>query len=112
EIAGSRGSRPEKNGAVPNGARWRLDSLAELDAEGIVEIIKTTQSGMTNEQFSSIVAEWLATTRDSRFGRFFTELVYQPMLELLGYLRLNEFKSFIVSGTGADGLKHYLSSAV
>jgi hypothetical protein len=47
-------------------------------------------------------AEWLATAKDPRFGRFYTDLVYQPMLELLDYLRANEFKSFIVSGTGAD----------
>ena len=82
-----------------------LDSLATLDADGIIEIIKATQSGMSTEQFSDIVAEWLATAKDPRFGRVYTDLVYQPMLELLDYLRANEFKSFIVSGNGADFIR-------
>jgi phosphoglycolate phosphatase-like HAD superfamily hydrolase len=82
-----------------------LNILVTLGAKGIIEIIKATQSGMSTEQFSNIVAEWLATARDPRFGRFYTDLVYQPMLELLDYLRVNEFKSFIVSGTGADFIR-------
>jgi phosphoglycolate phosphatase-like HAD superfamily hydrolase len=82
-----------------------LNSLATLDADVMIEIIRTTQSGMSTEQFSNIVAEWLASATDQRFGRVFTDLVYQPMLELLDYLRENEFKSFIVSGTGADFIR-------
>ena len=82
-----------------------LNILVTLGAKGIIEIIKVTQSGMSTEQFSNIVAEWLATAKDPRFGRFYTDLVYQPMLELLDYLRVNEFKSFIVSGTGADFIR-------
>jgi hypothetical protein len=79
-----------------------LNILVTLDAKGIIEIIKAAQSGMSTEEFSNIVAGWLATAKDPRFGRVYTDLVYQPMLELLDYLRANEFKSFIVSGTGAD----------
>jgi phosphoglycolate phosphatase-like HAD superfamily hydrolase len=82
-----------------------LDSLATLDADGIIEIIKVTQSGMSTEQFSGIVSEWLATAKDPRFGRVYTDLVYQPMLELLSYLGANEFKIFIVSGNGADFIR-------
>lgn len=82
-----------------------LDRLATLDADGIIEIIKATQSGMSTEQFSGIVAEWLDTAKDPRFGRVYTDLVYQPMLELLDYLRANEFKIFIVSGNGADFIR-------
>jgi hypothetical protein len=82
-----------------------LDGLATLGAEEIIEIIKTTQSGMTTEQFSAIVAEWLGTAKHPRFGCLHTELAYQPMLELLDYLRANEFKNFIVSGTGADFIR-------
>jgi phosphoserine phosphatase len=82
-----------------------LERLATLGAEGIIEIIKTTQSGMSTEQFSSIVAEWLDTAKDARFRRVYTDLWYQPMLELIDYLRTNEFKSFIVSGTGADFIR-------
>jgi phosphoglycolate phosphatase-like HAD superfamily hydrolase len=82
-----------------------LNILVTFDADRIIEIIKATQSGMSTEQFSEIVAGWLATAKDPRFGRFYTDLVYQPMLELLDYLRANEFKSFIVSGTGADFIR-------
>jgi phosphoglycolate phosphatase-like HAD superfamily hydrolase len=82
-----------------------LNILVTLDAKGIIEIIKATQSGMSTEQFSNIVAEWLATARDPRFGHLYTDLAYQPMLELLDYLRANEFKNFIVSGTGADFIR-------
>jgi phosphoglycolate phosphatase-like HAD superfamily hydrolase len=82
-----------------------LNRLATLGAEGIIEIIKVTQSGMSTEQFSAIVSEWLATAKDPRFGRVYTDLVYQPMLELLDYLRTNEFKIFIISGNGTDFIR-------
>jgi phosphoglycolate phosphatase-like HAD superfamily hydrolase len=82
-----------------------INVLVTLEADAIIEMLKATQSGMSTEQFSQIVAEWLAIARDPRFGRVYTHLVYQPMLELLDYLRANEFKSFIVSGTGADFIR-------
>ena len=82
-----------------------FDRLATLEANEIIEMIKVTQSGMSTEQFSVIVAEWLVTAKDPRFGRAYTELVYQPMMELLDFLRANEFKIFIVSGTGADFIR-------
>ena len=72
---------------------------------GIIEIIKATQSGMSTEQFSGIVANWLNTAKEPRFGRLYTDLVYQPMLELIDYLGANEFKVFIVSGNGADFIR-------
>ena len=67
-----------------------LDGLATLDAEGIIEIIKTTQSGMSTEEFSDMVAQWLDTAKEPRFRRSYTELVYKPMLELLDYLAVKE----------------------
>ena len=82
-----------------------LDRLATLDADEIIEIIKATQSGMSTEQFSGIVANWLETAKDPRFGRIYTDLVYQPMLELIDYLGANEFKVFVVSGNGADFIR-------
>jgi phosphoglycolate phosphatase-like HAD superfamily hydrolase len=88
-----------------------LDRLATLDADEIIEILKATQSGMSTEQFSAIVAEWLDTTKDPRFGRVYTDLVYQPMLELLDYLGANEFKIFIVSGNGADFIRVFAEKA-
>jgi hypothetical protein len=60
---------------------------------------------MTTDEFSKIVTDWLATARDPRFKRPHTELVYQPMLELLSYLRANGFKTFIVSGGGIEFMR-------
>ena len=60
---------------------------------------------MTTTEFEKITSEWLATARDVRFKRPYTELVYQPMLELLAYLRANGFKTFIVSGGGIEFMR-------
>ena len=78
-----------------------VKALAAPGEKGLVEIITATHSGMTTDQFNTIVADWLVTTKDKRFKRVYTELVYQPMLELLAYLRANDFKTFIVSGFGS-----------
>ena len=64
-----------------------------------------THAGMTTAEFEKIVTDWLATARDARFKRPYTELVYQPMLELLAYLRANGFKTFIVSGGGVEFMR-------
>jgi hypothetical protein len=60
---------------------------------------------MTTDEFARIVSDWLATARDRRWKRPYTELVYQPMLELLSYLRANGFKTFIVSGGGIEFMR-------
>ncbi len=83
----------------------KANALAALGEEGMSKIIAATHSGMTTDQFNAIVADWLATTKDKRFRRPYTELVYQPMLELLAYLRANGFKPFIVSGAGQDFIR-------
>jgi hypothetical protein len=64
-----------------------------------------THAGMTTNEFETITAEWLASARDPRFKRPYTELVYQPMLELLAYLRANGFTTFIVSGGGIEFMR-------
>jgi len=80
-------------------------ALAGLTEHDLVEIVAATHSGMTDDEFRAIVAEWLATARHPRFDRPYTDLVYQPMLELLDYLRANGFKTFIVSGGGIDFMR-------
>jgi hypothetical protein len=60
---------------------------------------------MTTDEFTKIVTDWLGTARDPRFKRPYTELVYQPMLELLAYLRANGFTTFIVSGGGIEFMR-------
>ena len=64
-----------------------------------------THAGMTTEEFQKIVTDWLVDARDPRFQRPYTELVYQPMIELLAYLRANGFKTFIVSGGGIEFMR-------
>jgi len=64
-----------------------------------------THADMTQNEFTAIVNDWLATARHPRFNRPYNELVYQPMLELLTYLRANEFKTFIVSGGGIEFMR-------
>jgi hypothetical protein len=82
-----------------------MRALAASGEKGLVEIIAVTHAGMTSEEFAKIVTDWLATARHPRFKRPYTELVYQPMLELLAYLRGNGFKTFIVSGGGIDFMR-------
>jgi haloacid dehalogenase-like hydrolase len=82
-----------------------MKTLAESGDKAVVEIIMATHADMTVDEFTSLVADWLATARDPRFKRLHTELVYQPMLELMKYLRSNEFKTFIVSGSGVDFMR-------
>jgi phosphoserine phosphatase len=82
-----------------------MKALMESGEHGLVEIIMATHAGMTTAEFESIVTEWIATARDARFKRPYTELVYQPMLELMAYLRANGFKTFIVSGGGVEFMR-------
>jgi phosphoserine phosphatase len=82
-----------------------MKTLAAAGEKGLVELVMATHAGMTTEQFQTIVADWIATARDPRFKKPYTELVYQPMLELLAYLRANGFKTFIVSGGGVEFMR-------
>ena len=80
-------------------------SLAALGEKGFIEIIAATHTGMTTEEFTKAVVEWLATARHPRFNRPYTDLVYQPMIELLALLRAHQFKTFIVSGGGIEFMR-------
>ena len=82
-----------------------MKAVAASGMKGLLELVIETHSGMTAAAFNQEAAHWLATTRDSRFKRLYTELVYQPQLELLAYLRANEFQTFIVSGGGIQFMR-------
>jgi phosphoserine phosphatase len=82
-----------------------LKALAEAGEHGLLELVMTTHAGTTAEEFAAIVKDWLAEARHPKTGRRYTEMVYQPMLELLAYLRANGFKSFIVSGGGIEFMR-------
>ncbi|MBB3148587.1 hypothetical protein FHS21_005035 [Phyllobacterium trifolii] len=100
-------SHPEWKNTQPFKAVLEGDmkTLAASGDKGLLELLMATHSGMTNEEFQAIVTDWIATARDPRFKKPYTELVYQPMLELLAYLRANGFKTFIVSGGGIEMMR-------
>lgn len=75
--------------------------------KGLVKLIMATHAGMTTDEFDRIVTEWLAAARHPKLDRRYTELVYQPMLELLAYLRQNDFKTFIVSAGGVEFVRTF-----
>lgn len=83
------------------------EALAALGMHELLEIVMATHSGLTSDEFDVIVSDWLGSAMHRRFGVPYTELVYQPMLELLTYLRDNEFKTFIVSGGGIDFMRTF-----
>jgi phosphoglycolate phosphatase-like HAD superfamily hydrolase len=78
--------------------------LAQGD-HAILEIMMASHAGMTTDEFNGVVRDWLATARHPRFQRAYTDLVYQPMLELLAHMRANGFKTFIVSGGGVEFMR-------
>ena len=80
-------------------------ALAAIGEKGMLEIMAATHAGVTTEEFRQIVLDWLATARHPRFNRPYTDLVYQPMIELMGFLRANQFKTFIVSGGGVEFMR-------
>ena len=88
-----------------------LAALSPSDEKGMVELVAATHSGMTTGEFTKIVTNWIATARHPRFKRPYTELIYQPMVELLGYLRANGFKTFIVSGGGIEFMRPWAEKA-
>lgn len=73
--------------------------------KGLFHILALTHAGMTTEEFDASVESWIATAKHPKFNRGFDHCVYQPMLELLAHLRANGFKTFIVSGGGADFMR-------
>ena len=104
---------PEWNDAEP------FRSLLGGDLEGVLasgenglgQILAVTHAGMTTDEFAETVREWMATARHPKFNRPYNELIYQPMLELLAYLRANGFKTFIVSGGGVEFMRPWVEKA-
>jgi len=101
------GRHPEWKEKQPFKAVLEGDMKTVLDGGSRVAmaIIAATHAGMTSEEFESIVSDWLGAAKHPRFGRPYTELVYQPMLELLSYLRKSGFRTYIVSGGGVDFMR-------
>ena len=84
-----------------------MKTLAAAGLHGLIELVMATHAGMTTEEFERTVKDWLATARHPKFKRPYTDLVYQPMLELLAYLRANDFRTYIVSGGGIEFVRTF-----
>ena len=87
-----------------------MKTLAASGEKGLLDLVMATHAGMTTVEFERVVSDWLAEARHPRFDRPYTELVYQPMLELLEYLRINGFKTFIVSGGGIEFMRPWVQA--
>lgn len=85
-----------------------MKSVAASGEKGVLELVAATHSGMTTDEFARNVNQWVSTAKHPKTHRVFTEMVYQPMLELLHYLRDNGFKTYIVSGGGQDFMRAWV----
>lgn len=88
-----------------------MKSLAAAGDRGIIELVMESTTGMTTDEFAQIVTDWLAEAKHPRFRRPFTDLVYQPMLELLDFLGKNGFNIYIVSGGGIEFMRVWVEEA-
>ena len=97
-------SHPEWKTQEPFAALLKGDTKGALAGgmEAVAKVVMATHAGMTTAEFDAIVSDWIATARHPTTGRLYTEMVYQPMLEVLDYLRAKDFKVFIVSAGGIE----------
>ena len=86
-----------------------MESFAKQGMEGLLKIVMVSHAGMESEDFKSLVAEWISTAQHPTKKVKYTNLVYQPMIELMNYLRENDFKVYIVSGGGIDFMRVFAS---
>jgi phosphoserine phosphatase len=82
-----------------------MKALAASGEKGLLQLVMATHAGMTSDEFDATVRQWLATAKHPTLKRPYTELVFQPMLELLAYLRAQGFRTYIVSGGGVEFLR-------
>ncbi len=99
--------RPEWKETEPfaSALKGDLKGLAASGEKGLLELLAATHTGMTTEEFSESVKQWIATARHPQSGKAYTDMVFQPMRELLDYLRENDFKTYIVSGGGIEFMR-------
>jgi phosphoglycolate phosphatase-like HAD superfamily hydrolase len=84
-----------------------LKAVAAQGMKGLGQIVAVSHAGITTDEFNAIAKEWLTTAKHPQTGRLYKDMIYQPMLELLDYLRANGFKTFIVSGGGIEFLRAF-----
>lgn len=86
-----------------------MQGVMKSGEKGLLQLVMSTHAGMSDEAFDQEVKEWINSAKHPRFDRLYKELVYQPMLELLEYMRANGFTTFIVSGGGIDFMRPFAS---
>jgi len=101
---------PEWKGKEPFASLLKGDmkGVAATGEKGLLSLVAATHAGMTTDDFSKAVLNWLASAKHPKTGRPYTEMIYQPMLELLAYLRAHGFKTFIVSGGGIEFMRPWV----
>ena len=106
-------THPKWNTEMPFSAVLQDDQEAfeKSGEEGLGRVMLATHTGMTTDVFTNVVVEWIAVARHPRFGRVYTDLVYQPMIELLAYLRAKGFKTYVVSGGTAEFVRAWSERA-
>jgi len=82
-----------------------IEPLKKAGVPGLLKLINASHNNQTEEEFNQAVRNWADTAKDEKFGKRYKEVIYQPMVELLDFLRANDFKTFIVSGGGADFMR-------
>lgn len=88
-----------------------MQGAATSGEAGAAALLAATHTGMSTDEFAASVSDWLATAKHPATGKPFTAMIYQPMIELLGYLRANGFKTFIVSGSGIEFIRPWAEQA-
>lgn len=88
-----------------------MRKLAAAGEKGLLEVVAATHSGMTTTEFNATVKEWIKTARHPKYHRPYNRCIYQPMVEVLHYLRANGFKTFIVSGGGVEFMRAWTEEA-
>jgi phosphoglycolate phosphatase-like HAD superfamily hydrolase len=83
------------------------EAIAKLSTPDLYKILAATLTGMSVEQFRAEAKDWIATAKHPRWNKLYTELTYEPMLEVMRYLRANDYKIFIVTGGGQDFVRVY-----
>jgi hypothetical protein len=112
------------NALAPNHPEWQKDTviingvikgdmerMKKAGLKGLMRVMDTSHSGQTEDAFSTAVRNWIETAKHEKFNRVNQELIYQPMVELLPYLRAHDFNTFIVSGGGADFMRVWSEEA-
>jgi len=106
-------SHPEfqKDAVLKGVLNGDLEPLKKAGVPGLLKLVNASHNQQTEETFNKAVQNWTDTAKDKKFGKLYKENVYQPMVELLNYLRANDFKTFIVSGGGADFMRVWSEDA-